>query len=176
MKVPSVQMIMNGRRQAAQRRFLKGGVIRRCLTLGLALGLGLTVVLPASAAGKPDAQENAGTTTWMTASGGSTMLAQTFTALTTGSLDQVDLPLGTSWNGAGSIYIVPVDPTTAVNGDPTTAKPSRMTGPSFGTYKGAMSCCAVYGNYTIAPAYKVTAGDHYAIVLVPSIGSSVNWA
>jgi hypothetical protein len=79
------------------------------------------------------------------------------------------------WNGAGSIYVVAVDPTTAVNGDPTTAKPSKMTGPSIGTYKGAMSCCAVYGTYAIAPAFAVTAGGHYAIVVVPNIGTSVSW-
>src|SRR5260370_20156500 len=175
MKTRYVHMIMNGRRQAAQRRFLRRGVIRRCLTLGLAAVLGLMVTVPVAATGNPDAQEIAGTTTWLTAFGGSTMLAQTFTAQTTGWLDEVDLPFGTPWNGAGSIYIVAVDPTTAVNGDPTTAKPSRMTGPSFGTYKDAMSCCAVYGTYPISPAYKVTANGHYAIVVVPNIGSSVSW-
>src|SRR5260370_6483840 len=176
MKARYVHMIMNGRRQAAQRRFLRRGVIRRCLTLGLAAVLGLMVAVAVAATGNADAQENAGTTTWLTGVGGSTMLAQTFTALTTGSLDEVDLPFGTPWNGAGSIYIVAVDPTTAVNGDPTTAKPSRMTGPSFGTYKGAMTCCAVYGTYPISPAYKVIANGHYAIVVVPNIGSSVSWA
>jgi PKD domain len=176
MNVPHVHMIMNGRRQAAQRRFLKGGVIRRCLTLGLATALWLTVAVPASAARLPDANNQTGTTSAMIAFGGSSMLAQTFTALTTGSLDQVDLPLGTIWNGAGTIYIVAVDPTTMVNGDPTTAKPIGMTGTSFGTYRGAMSCCSVFSSYTIAPAYKVTAGGHYAIVVVPNIGTSVTWA
>ena len=92
MKAPYVHMIMNGRRQAAQRRFLKRGVIRS-LTLGLAAVLGLIVAIPVAATGTPDAQEIAGTNTWQTAFGGSTMLAQTFTALTTGSLDEVDLPL-----------------------------------------------------------------------------------
>jgi hypothetical protein len=167
MKAPYVHMIMNGRRQAAQRRFLKRGVIRRCLTLGLAVVFGLMVAVPASAAGAPDAKNQTGTTTWMSAFGGSTMLAQTFTALTTGSLDQVDLPLGTIWNGAGTIYIV------ALN---TNGKPISMTGTSSGTYRGAMTCCYVFGSYPISPAFAVTAGGHYAIVVVPNIGTSVNWA
>src|SRR5260370_7832773 len=136
MKARYVHMIMNGRRQAAQRRFLRRGVIRRCLTLGLAAVLGLMVAVPVAATGNADAQENAGTTTWLTAFGGSTMLAQTFTALTTGSLDEVDLPFGTPWNGAGSIYIVAGDPTTAVNGHPTTAKPPSTTPPIFSPYHG----------------------------------------
>src|SRR5260370_36318428 len=49
MKVPYVQMIMNGRRQAAQGHSLKRGVIRRGLTLGLAAGLWLAL-LPTQAA------------------------------------------------------------------------------------------------------------------------------
>jgi PKD domain len=167
MKVPHVHMIMNGRRQAAQRRFLKRGVIRRCLTLGLAAVLGLIVAVPASAAGTPDAKNLTGTTSWMSAFGGSTMLAQTFTALTPGSLDQVDLPLGTSWNGAGHIYIV------ALAG---TGKPIAMTGTSSGTYGAYLSCCSVFSSYPISPAFGVAAGGHYAIVVVPNYGTSVNWA
>jgi hypothetical protein len=167
MKAPYVHMIMNGRRQAAQRRFLKRGVIRRCLTLGLAAVLGLMVAVPVSAAGTPDAQETAGTTSAMYVFGGSSMLAQTFTAVTTGSLDQVALPLGTMWNGAGAIYIVPLD---------AAGKPSSMTGTSFGTYRGAMTCCSVFRPYAIAPAYQVTANSHYALVVVPNIGTSVTWA
>jgi hypothetical protein len=160
-------MIMNGRRQAAQRRFLKRGVIRRCLTLGLAAVLWVMVAVPASAAGAPDAKNQTGTTSWMSAFGGSTMLAQTFTALTSGALDQVDLPLGTIWNGAGTISIVSLD---------THGKPIAMTGTSSGTYSGAMSCCSVFSSYPISPAYAVTANGHYAIVVVPNIGTSVNWA
>jgi hypothetical protein len=167
MKVPHVHMIMNGRRQAAQRRFLKIGVIRRCLTLGLAAVLWVIVAVPASAAGAPDAKNQTGTTSSMSAFGGSTMLAQTFTALTTGSLDQVDLPLGTIWNGAGTIYVVSLN---------TNGKPISMTGTSSGTYRGAMTCCSVSPSYAIAPAFAVTAGGHYAIVVVPNIGTSVNWA
>src|SRR5216683_1805635 len=49
MKVPYVQMIMNGRRQAALGHSLRKGVIRRGLTLGLAAGLWLAL-LPTQAA------------------------------------------------------------------------------------------------------------------------------
>jgi len=166
MKVPYVHMIMNGRRQAAERSFLKKGVIRRCLTLGLAAVVGLMVAVPASAAGTPDANNQTGTNNWLSAFGGSTMLAQTFTALTTGSLDQVALPLGTIWNGAGTISIVPLD---------SAGKPSSMRGTSVGRYGPYLSCCVTFGSYPIAPAYSVTAGGHYAIVVVPNIGSSVSW-
>src|SRR5713101_4563468 len=144
-----------------------GTALRRALTLGLAAGLWLTVAIPAGATGTLDAKSTTPTTSWLQING-TQMLAQTFTALTTGQLDQVDLPLGGTWNTAGNIYIVPA-------GTLVTDKPSAMTSTSFGTYAGAMSCC-VYHPYTIAPAYTVTANDHYAIVVVPNPGSSVMWA
>src|SRR5712691_5713190 len=149
----------------SQRRV--GRALRRVLTLGLAAGLWLTIAVPAGATGTLDAHSTTPTTSWLQING-TQMLAQTFTALTTGQLDQVDLPLGGTWNTAGNIYIVPA-------GTLVTDKPSAMTSTSFGTYAGAMSCC-VYHPYTIAPAYTVTANDHYAIVVVPNPGTSVMWA
>src|SRR4029077_20534640 len=80
MKVPYVQMIMNGRRQAAQGRFLKRSVIRRCLTLGLAPGLSLAMVSSAQAAAlgaTVDQQQTAGSSNSFSVRG---PMAQTFTA------------------------------------------------------------------------------------------------
>src|SRR6266851_2701137 len=99
-----------------------GRALRRALTLGLAAGLWLTVAVPAGAAGAPDAHYITPTTTWLQING-TQMLAQTFTALTTGQLDQVDLPLGGTWNTAGNIYIVPA-------GTLVTDMPSSMTSTS----------------------------------------------
>src|SRR5260370_35773951 len=78
MKVPYVQMIMNGRRQAAQGHSLKRGVIRRGLTLGLAAGLWLAL-LPTQAAA--DVTQSTWTK-WYSVSFGER--AQTFTAPSAG--------------------------------------------------------------------------------------------
>ncbi len=150
----------------SQRRI--GRALRRVLTLGLAAGLWLTVAVPAGATGTPDANYITTTTTGLSING-TQMLAETFTAQATGQLDQVDLPLGGPYSAVGSIYIVPA-------GASTTDQPGAMTSGSFGTYKGAMSCCSTYRPYTIAPAYSVTANGHYAVVIVPNPGSSVQWA
>ncbi len=144
-----------------------GRALRRALTLGLAAGLWLTVAVPAGAAGAPDAHYTTPTTAWLQING-TQMLAQTFTALTTGQLDQVDLPLGATWDSKGTIYIVPAGATV-------TSQPTAMTSSSFGSYSGQSSCCSVYGSYPIAPAYPVTANGHYAIVVVPNPGTSVMW-
>src|SRR5713101_4469644 len=150
----------------SQRRI--GRALRRVLTLGLAAGLWLTVAVPAGATGTPDANYITTTTTGLSING-TQMLAETFTAQATCQLDQVDLPLGGPYSAVGSIYIVPA-------GASTTDQPGAMTSGSFGTYKGAMSCCSTYRPYTIAPAYSVTANGHYAVVIVPNPGSSVQWA
>jgi hypothetical protein len=138
------------------------------LTLGFAAGLWLTVAIPVGATGTLDAKSTTPTTSWLQING-TQMLGQTFTALSTGQLDQVDLPLGGMWNAGGKIYIVPA-------GTLVTDKPSAMTSSSFGSYAGAMSCCSLYRSYTIAPAYPVSANGHYAIVVVPNPGTSVTWA
>ena len=145
-----------------------GRALRRASTLALAGGLWLAVAVPAQATGSPDAHFTAPTTVWLQANG-TQMLAQTFTAQNTGQLDQVDLPLGGMWNAAGKIYVVPA-------GSLVTDKPIAMAGSSVGSYAGAMSCCSLYRPYTIAAAYQVTAGGHYAIVIVPNPGTSVMWA
>jgi hypothetical protein len=137
------------------------------LTLGLAAALWLTVAIPAGATGTLDAKSTTPTTSWLQING-TQMLAQTFTALTTGQLDQVDLPLGGMWNAGGHIYIVPAGATV-------TSQPTAMTSSSFGSYSGQSSCCYAYSSYPIAPAYPVTANGHYAIVVVPNPGTSVMW-
>jgi hypothetical protein len=138
------------------------------LTVGLAAGLWLTVAVPAGATGSPDAHYTTTTTTGLSING-TQMLAETFTAMATGQLDQVDLPLGGPYSAAGKVYIVPA-------GTSTTDQPGAMTSGSFGIYSGAMSCCSLYRSYTIAPAYSVTATGHYAVVVVPDPGTTVMWA
>src|SRR4029077_11438391 len=145
-----------------------GKALRRALTFVLAGGLGLTVAIPAGAAGTPDAHYTIPTSTGLPING-TQMLAETFTAQATGQLDQVDLPLGGPWNTGGKIYIVPA-------GTSTTDQPGAMTSNSFGTYSGAMSCCSTYRPYPIAAPYSVTANHHYAIVVVPNPGTSVTWS
>src|SRR5258706_7815664 len=144
-----------------------GKALRRALTLGLAAGLWLTVAVPAGATGTLDAHSTTPTTSWLQVNG-TQMLAQTFTALITGQLDQVDLPLGGMWNAGGNIYIVAA-------GTLVTDKPNAMISSSLGSYARAMNCC-LFRPYTIAPAFQVTANDHYAVVLVPNPGTSVMWA
>src|SRR5260370_12066323 len=88
MKVPYVQMIMNGRRQAAQGHSLKRGVIRRGLTLGLAAGLWLALVPSTQALA--DVTQPTGNK-WYSVSFGER--AQTFTAPSNGGLDHLSLML-----------------------------------------------------------------------------------
>src|SRR5260370_13009987 len=101
MKVRYVQMIMNGRRQAAQGHSLKRGVIRRGLTLGLAAGLWLAL-LPTQAAA--DVTQSTWTK-WYSVSFGER--AQTFTAPSNGGLDHVSLMLNYDY-GYGSSGTVDV--------------------------------------------------------------------
>src|SRR5260370_30077484 len=105
-----------------------GRALGRALTVGLAAGLWLTVAAPAGATGAPDASSDKPTTSWLQING-TQMLAQTFTALKSGQLDQVDLPLGGAWNAKGTIYIVPA-------GTLVTAKPIPMTRSTFASAVG----------------------------------------
>src|SRR5260370_24042272 len=101
MKVPYVQMIMNGRRQAAQGHSLKRGVIRRGLTLGLAAGLWLAL-LPTQAVA--DVTQPTGNK-WYSVSFGER--AQTFTAPSNGGLDHVSLMLNYDYGygSSGTVYV-----------------------------------------------------------------------
>ncbi len=165
MKARYVQMIMNGPRQAAQRRFLKGGVIRRGLTLGLAAGLWLAL-LPSQAVADVT-QSN--WSTWYPVSFGER--AQTFTAPSTGGLDHVSLMLNYDY-GYGSSGTVDVR-----NFDATTQQP---TGPAFpGSVVDLHGSTATYAypffKFPFASPIPVTGGKTYAIVMTITAGVR-SWA
>ncbi|HEX9096903.1 MAG TPA: PKD domain-containing protein [Candidatus Dormibacteraeota bacterium] len=166
MKVPSVHMIMNGRRQAAQSRFLKRGVILRCLTLGLAAVLGLVVALPASAAttvSQPTWSK------WYPISFGER--AQTFTATTTGTLDHVSLLLNYDY-GYGSGGTVDVR-----NVDATTLQPTGAALPGSVLDLHDSTATYVYPFYVfpLPSPISVTSGTKYAIVVTITYGVR-SWA
>ncbi|HEX9545900.1 MAG TPA: hypothetical protein VF942_01100, partial [Acidimicrobiales bacterium] len=166
MKAPYVHMIMNGRRQAAQRRFLKRGVIRRCLTLGLAAGLLLAVVIPAEAA------TDVSQTTWNKWFGISFgQRAQTFTDKTTGGLDHVSLMLNYDY-GYGSGGTVDIR-----NVDTTTLEP---TGPALpGSVVDLHGPTATYAypffSFPFPSPIPVVGGTKYAIVVTINYGVR-SWA
>ena len=96
------------------------------------------------------------------------VMAQTFTASTTGQIDRVSLALEThSQFVTGWVQIRPV----AADGSPTggtlqpTATPIQVTY-SFG---------ATYHDFTIDPAYPITAGTQYAIVWTTRVGIAYWW-
>ena len=166
MKAPYVHMIMNGRRQAAQRRSLKRGVIRRCLTLGLAAGLLLAVVIPAEAA------TDVSQTTWNKWFGISFgQRAQTFTDKTTGGLDHVSLMLNYDY-GYGSGGTVDIR-----NVDTTTLEP---TGPALpGSVVDLHGPTATYAypffSFPFPSPIPVVGGTKYAIVVTINYGVR-SWA
>jgi hypothetical protein len=157
---------MNGWRQAPTGRSLKGRSLRRLLAPIVAGSLWLAVVMTAQAttAGQLDANYQGQTNASMSANN-RTMLAQTFTALSTGQIDQVSLTIGNSWGG-GRIYIVPA----AADGTPTTSMPAA----SQGSYSGFLYCC-YFGDYPISPKFSVVKGNKYAIVVAPSSGN-LTWS
>src|SRR5260370_19410173 len=113
MKVPYVQMIMNGRRQAAQGHSLKRGVIRRGLTLGLAAGLWLALLPSQAVADVTQPTWNK----WYSVSFGER--AQTFTAPSNGGLDHVSLMLHYDYRFGASGTV------DGRNFDPPTPHPTR---------------------------------------------------
>src|SRR5260370_42213298 len=107
MKARYVQMIMNGRRQAAQGHSLKRGVIRRGLTLGLAAGLWLALLPSQAVADVTQSTWNK----WYSVSFGER--AQTFTAPSNGGLDHVSLILNYDYGygSSGTVAVPHIDPT-----------------------------------------------------------------
>jgi hypothetical protein len=128
------------------------------------LWLAVAMTAQATTAGNPDANYQGFTNGTMTANN-RTMLAQTFTAVSSGQIDQVSLTLGNSFGG-GRIYIVPA----AADGMPSTTLPA----PSQASYGGFLYCC-YFGDYSISPKFSVTKGNKYAIVVAPSSGT-VTWS
>jgi hypothetical protein len=171
MKVPYVHMIMNGRRQAAQGRFLKRGVIRRCLTLGLAAGLLLATVSSAQAAAlgaTVDQQQIVGSSNSFSARG---PMAQTFTAGLNnptftagmkGNLDHVTLEL---YNPYGTVT---VSIHTVSANQPT----NTQIGPTSSA--GYLPCCLRWTDFWFSTPIPITSGMQYAIVVVPG-GAPLTW-
>jgi hypothetical protein len=159
-------MIMNGRRQAAQRRFLKRGVIRRCLTLGLAAVLGLMVAVPASAA--TDVSQTTWSK-WYPMSFGER--AQTFTPKTTGGIDHVSLMLNYDY-GYGSGGTVDVR-----NVDPTSLQPIGPALPGSVVDLHGPTATYAYPFYVfpLTSPVPVVSGTQYAIVVTINYGVR-SWA
>lgn len=166
MKARYVHMIMNGPRQAAQRRFLKRGVIRRCLTLGLAAGLWLAVVIPASAA--TDVSQTTWNK-WYPMSFGER--AQTFTAKTTGGLDHVSLMLNFDY-GYGSGGTVDVRNVDAATQQPTG---SALTGSVVDLHSPKATYAYPFYSFPLELPIAVTSGSKYAIVVTINYGVR-SWA
>src|SRR5216683_946461 len=166
MKAPCVHMIMNGRRQAAQRRVLKSGVMRRCLTLGLAAGLWLAVVIPAQAA--TDVSQTTWSK-WYPISFGER--AQTFTAKTTGGLDHVSLMLNYDY-GYGSGGTVDIR-----NVDTTTLQPtgSALPGSVVDLHGPTATYAYPFFSFPFPSPISVTSGTKYAIVVTINYGVR-SWA
>ena len=158
-----VHLVMNDWRQAAEGLFLKRKAPRRFLTLVVAGSLWLAAAGSAQAAtaGKLDTNFQPFTFNVQTATSRQ-MLAQTFTALTSGQIDQVSLPVAVPFGASGDIYLVKVDPATG--------KPSASFGASTAHYSGFVNCCT-WTDYTISPKFSIDAKSQYAITVLPSSGS-----
>jgi PKD domain len=166
MNVPYVQMIMNGRRQAAQGHSLKRGVIRRGLTLGLAAGLWLALV--------PSTQAVADVTQptwskWYPVSFGER--AQTFTAPSTGGLDHVSLMLNYDY-GYGSGGTVDVRNVDATSQQPTGA---ALPGSVVDLHGATATYAYPFFKFPFASPIPVTGGKTYAIVMTITYGVR-SWA
>ena len=166
MKPFNVDQVMYGWRQLRQGLSLKRSSTHRLVAplVAASLWLALAVTAQATTAGTLDANYQGYTNGTMTANN-RTMLAQTFTALSTGQIDQVSLTLGNSWGG-GKIYIVPA----AADGTPSTTLPAL----NQAGYSGFLYCC-YFGDYPVSPKFSVVKGNKYAIVVAPSSGT-VTWS
>ncbi len=165
MNVPCVQMIMNGRRQAAQGHSLKKGVIRRGLTLGLAAGLWLAL-LPAQAVADVT---QATWSKWYAVSFGER--AQTFTAPSSGGLDHVSLMLNYDY-GYGSTGTVDVRNVDATTQQPTGA---ALPGSVVDLHVPTPTYAYPFFKFPFASPIAVTSGKMYAIVMTITAGVR-SWA
>ena len=165
MKVPYVQMIMNGRRQAALGHSLRKGVIRRGLTLGLAAGLWLAL-LPTQAVA--DVTQSTWTK-WYSVSFGER--AQTFTAPSAGGLDHVSLMLNFDY-GYGSSGTADVR-----NVDATTLQPTgaALPGSVVDLHGPTATYAYPFFKFPFASPIPVTGGKKYAIVMTITAGVR-SWA
>jgi Big-like domain-containing protein/PKD domain-containing protein len=163
MNVPYVQMIMNGRRQAAQGDSLKKGVIRRGLTLGLAAVLWLAVAPSAQAAalGNVDQQQVVGSSNSFSVR---SPMAQTFTA----GLNNPAFAAGTSAN-LTHVTLELYNPYSTVSVSIHTVSANKPTTTQIGptSSAGYLPCCSLWNDFWFATPIPITSGTQYAIVVVP---------
>ena len=138
----------------------------------IALGMAAVVLLaiPIVARATADAVDQAFPTNVLPGSVNSTkVMAQTFTAGTTGQIDKVSLTLEThSQLVTGWVQIRPV----AADGSPTGGTLQPASTPIQFTYNFGGS---VYHDYTLSPAFPITAGTQYAIVWTARVGTGFWW-
>ena len=129
------------------------------LAAALAAGLSLAVAFPAQAA--TDSLDQAQTSMAFPQSLG--LMAQTFTAGTTGPLDRVSLA---SYTGFAKISI-------SIQSVATDGTPS---GTDLGStsFMGYLACCYQFHDFSFSPAVPITKGTQYAIVVREVIGY-FNW-
>ncbi|HEY8814547.1 MAG TPA: hypothetical protein VIP57_05515, partial [Candidatus Dormibacteraeota bacterium] len=138
----------------------------------LALGMAAIVLLaiPIIARATADAVDQAFPTTVVPSSINSTkVMAQTFTASTTGQIDRVSLTLESHSQPAfGWVQIR----TVAADGSPTGGTQQPASTPIQFTYSFGGS---TYHDFAISPAFPITAGAQYAIVWTNRVGSAFWW-
>ena len=139
-------------------------------TLAAGVAAGLLLAIPAQALATADAVDQAFPTNVLPTSLNSTkLMAQTFTAGTTGQIDRVSLALEShSQLITGWVQIRTVAP----DGSPTGGTLQPDSTPIQFTYAFGGS---TYHDYTISPAFPITAGTQYAIVWTAKVGTGFWW-
>lgn len=139
-------------------------------TLALGMASALLLSLPASGMAADAADQSLPAGTIPSTINSTKVMAQTFTAGTTGRIDKLALALETHSNLAtGWLEIRTVDSTGQPNGGtswPTTLTPIQFAYPFGNTYH----------DFAISPAFPITAGTQYAIVWTTKVGTVYWWS
>lgn len=133
---------------------------RWSLALALGVGLALTFSLPAQAATDTLDQLQNGTSSVELAG----QMAQTFTAGITGQLDRVSLAADTSF----ATFTVQLESVSGTFPDGT-----AVLGTS--SFSGSYACCRRFHDFYFSPTIGVTAGGHYAIVVLVTSRTHLSW-
>ncbi len=138
-------------------------------TLAAGAAAGILLAIPAQALATADAVDQAFPTNVLPSSVNSTkLMAQTFTASTTGQIDKVSLSLEShSQLITGLVQIRAV----AADGSPT----GGTVQPAGTTVQFSYALGGTYHDYTISPAFPITAGTQYAIVWMAKAGTGFWW-
>jgi PKD domain-containing protein/Big-like domain-containing protein len=161
-------MGMDHRFGRSVRLSIPGGRVPRW-TLAASLAVGLLLAVPGSAVATTDTVDQSFPSTVIPNSLNSTkLIAQTFTASATGQIDKVSLALEThSQLVTGWVQIR----TVAADGSPTGGTTQPTTTPIQFTYPFGNA----YHDFTISPAFPITAGTQYAIVWTDRVGTAYWW-